>query len=57
MNDLPLQLDETQIDLYADDATQYVCGETVAIRERKLNEELLSATHWTTDNKMALKYN
>ena len=54
MNDLHLQLNETQIDLYADDATHYVCGEVVAIIERKLNEELQPVARWTADNKMAL---
>ena len=40
--------------MYIDDATQYVCGETVAIIERKLNEEIKPVDRWTADNKMAL---
>ena len=54
MNNLPLQLHKTQMDLYADDATQYVCGEIVAIIERKLTEELQPVAPWSADNKIAL---
>lgn len=40
MNDLPLSLEHTQIDLYADDATQYVPGRFVAEIEVKLNSQI-----------------
>lgn len=54
MNDLPLHLDETEIDLYADDATKYVNKDSVRDVELKLNMEIQPIIHWIKDNKMTL---
>ena len=54
MNDLPLHLSETQIDLYADDATQYVSGSNIQVVEEKLTRDILPIIQWSEMNKMVL---
>ena len=54
MNDLPLHLIGTQIDLYADDATQYVSGSNIQVVEEKLTREILPIIQWSEMNKMVL---
>jgi hypothetical protein len=48
MNDLPLYLNDTKIDLYADDATQYVAGYNLQDVEHKLNSDLQPVVKKTT---------
>ena len=54
MNDLQLHLSGTQIDLYADDASQYVCGSNIQVVEEKLTREILPIIQWSEMNKMVL---
>lgn len=54
INDLPLQLGHSTIDMYADDSTVTVAGNTVSLIEDTLNNELEIVSDWCTQNKMAL---
>ena len=54
MNDFPLHLDKTQIDLYVDYATHYVGGYSVLDVKLKLNTEIQPIVHSTEVNKMTL---
>ena len=54
MNELPLHLCGTPIDLYADDATQYVSGSNIQVVEEKLTREILPIIQWSEMNKMVL---
>ena len=54
MNDLPLHLNDTEIDLYADDATQYVAGYNIQDVEHKLNSDLPPVVKWSENNRMVV---
>ena len=54
MNDLPLHLNDTQIDMFADDSTQYVSGCSVQSVQEQLSTEILPIIQWTETNKMVL---
>ena len=54
MNDLPLHLNDTEIDLYADDATQYVAGYNIQDVEHKLNSDLQPVVKWSENNRMVV---
>jgi retron-type reverse transcriptase len=54
MNDLPLHLNDTQIDMFADDSTQYVSGRSVQSVQKQLSTEILPIIQWTETNKMVL---
>ena len=54
MNDLPLHLIETQIDLYADYATQYVSGSNIQAVEENFTRDILPFIQWSKMNKMVL---
>lgn len=54
MNDLPFHLTETEIDLYADDATQYASDNSLQNVEVKLNRQIQPIIHWSLMNKMVL---
>jgi len=54
MNDLPLHLNETHIDLFADDATQYSSGMTLQNVEENLNSDIQPIVLWNAENRMVL---
>ena len=54
MNDLPLHLNDTEIYLYADDATQYVAGYNIQDVEHKLNSDLQPVVKWSDNNRMVV---
>ena len=54
MNDLPFHLSETEIDQYADDATQYVSDSSLQNVEVRLGREIQPIIQWSAMNKMVL---
>ena len=54
MNDLPFHLSETEIYLYADDATQYVSDSSLQNVEVRLGREIQPVIQWSAMNKMVL---
>jgi len=54
MNDLPLHLNETFVELFADDATQYVSGKTIEAVQNNINNDLQPILLWNDENKMIL---
>ncbi|MCU7801469.1 MAG: hypothetical protein KZQ70_15395, partial [gamma proteobacterium symbiont of Lucinoma myriamae] len=54
INDLPLYTDSVNTDLYADDTTLYISGETLATVERKLQKALDSLANWCKCNGMLI---
>ncbi|CAB4040756.1 Hypothetical predicted protein, partial [Paramuricea clavata] len=50
-----LHLNDTEIDLYADDATQYVAGYNVQHVDHKLNGDLQPVVKWSENNRMVVK--
>jgi ribonuclease P/MRP protein subunit RPP40 len=53
MNDLPLYVD-SPLDMYADDSTLYVTGESIEELESKINADLQHVQQWCQTNKMAI---
>ncbi len=56
MNDLPLHV-VSPLDMYADDSTFSVTGETIEEPEIKLNADLTNVQLWCQINKMAVNAN
>jgi len=55
MNDLPLVINrETNIDMYADDATITFAAKALSDIECKLNDDLNSINNWCINNRMAI---
>jgi hypothetical protein len=54
MNDLPLHLNDTEIDLYADVATQHMAGYNLQDVEHKLNSDLQPVVKWSENNRMVV---
>ena len=46
MNDLPLLLKETELDIYADDTTIWLSGANYTELQQTLNMELSKASSW-----------
>ena len=57
VNDLPLEVSESTIEIYADDTTtQVACGRNVEEVETILNHELRLLSRWADENKMVLNH-
>ena len=54
INDLPLHMSHSQVDMYADDSTLTVSGDCLVDISEGLNSDLETARHWCDVNKMAI---
>ena len=54
MNDIPLEINEGALEMYADDSTVSVSGKTVKEIETKLNTSARQIATWCSENKMAV---
>ena len=54
INDLPLHISHSHIDMYADDMTVYLAGPTVTFLENTLNEELHGIEKWCNQNHLVV---
>ena len=52
INDMPDNIKNSCIDMYADDTLMYVCHEDISTIENYLNEDLKSLNTWLSDNLM-----
>ncbi len=53
MNDMALEPEDTELDKYADDSTEYATGKTIAILEEKLKADTGKIVMWYIENRMA----
>ena len=53
-NDLPLHISNSNVELFADDATLYASGSTVNEVEQQLGDETIPLVPWINDNSMVL---
>ena len=54
MNDLPLHISNSNVELFADDATLYASGRTLNEVEQQLGDETIPLVQWINDNSMVL---
>ncbi|EDO27051.1 predicted protein, partial [Nematostella vectensis] len=54
INDLPLEVSNSALEIYADDTTQVASGSSVSEVESILTEELKKVNGWANENKMDL---
>ena len=54
MNDLILEIENTNLDMFADDSTLYVAEESVQSISLQLEQQLLPITNWISANRMVL---
>ena len=54
MNDIPLEITEGALEMYADDSTVSVSGKTIKEIETKLNTSARQIAMWCSENKMAV---
>ena len=54
INDLMLEVEDTEIDIYADDSTNYVSGRNIDDINTQLNAQLIPLSNWISNNKMVL---
>ena len=54
MNDLPLRISNSNVELFADDATLYASASTVNEVEQQLGDETIPLVQWINDNSMVL---
>lgn len=57
INDLPLTLDTSLLDMYADDQTLSSSGNSISAINTKTNKEVLPISQWIEANRMALNPN
>ena len=57
INDLPLNVTHSELDMYADDTTLTVKGKTTEELESKLNEDMQNVSDWCIRNKMKANTN
>ncbi len=56
MNDLALEIKQSELDMYADDSTLGATGWTLDDIEQKLKPEICNIINWCDDNRMATNY-
>ncbi len=54
MNDMALETEDTELDMYADDSTLTATGKTIETLDDKLNSDMESILGWYDDNSMAV---
>ena len=54
MNDIPLEINEGALEMYADDSTVSVSGKTIKEIETKLNTSARQIATWCSENKIAV---
>ena len=54
MNDLPLHISNSNVELFADDTTLYESGSTVNEIEQQLGDETITLNPWINDKSMVL---
>ncbi len=52
INDLPLHIENSDCDMYADDTSVTSTATTVKDLEKRLSEDMTSVSEWCTDNRM-----
>ncbi len=56
MNDLALEIEQSQLDMYTDDSTLGAAGGTLDVIEQKLKLDIYNIVNWCDDNRMAINY-
>ncbi len=56
MNDLALENEQSELDMYADDSTLGAVGGTLDVIEQKLKPDICNIVNWCDDNRMSINY-
>ncbi len=56
MNDMALEPEQTDLNMYADDSTLGATGDNVDLVKQKLGSDLGNIVNWCDGNKMAINY-
>ncbi len=56
MNDLALEIEQLELDMYAEDSTLGAVGGTLDVIEQKLKPDICNIVNWCYDNRMAINY-
>ncbi len=56
MNDLALAIEQSELDMYADDSTLGAAGVTLDVIQQKLKPDICNIVNWCDDNSMAINY-
>ncbi len=56
MKDLALEIEQSELDMYANDSTLGVAGGTLDVIEQKLKLDICYIVNWCDDNRMAINY-
>ncbi len=56
MNDLALEIRQSELDMYADDSTLGAASGTLDVIEQKLTTDICNMVNWCDDNRMAINY-
>ncbi len=51
MNDMALQTEDTELDMYADDSTLTAAGQSIETLDNMLNPHMESIVTWCDDNR------
>ncbi len=54
MNDLALEIRQSELDMYADDSTLGAASGTLDVIEQKLTTDICNIVNWCDDNRMAI---
>ncbi len=56
MNDLSLEIEQSELDMYANDSILGAAGGTLDVIEQKLKPDICNIVNWCSDNRMAINY-
>ncbi len=56
MNDLALEIEQSELDMYANDSTLGAAGGALDVIEQKLKPDIYNIVNWYDDNRMAISY-
>ena len=54
INDLPLELDSSNVNMYADDTSIYYSSKSISSINNAVNKDLQSLKSWLDENKLSL---
>ncbi len=54
LNDLALEIEQSELDMYADDSTLGAAGGSLDVIEQKMKTDICNIVNWCDDNRMAI---
>ncbi len=56
MNDVALEIEQSELDMYADDSTLGAAGGTLDVKKQKLKPDICNIVNWCDDDRMVINY-